>query len=43
MQAIMKQIIDEAMKVLNSYHNGFSGCTGNLQDSLDVAMDIMRK
>lgn len=39
----MKQTIDEAMKVLNSYHNGFSGYASNIQDSIDVAIDIMHK
>ena len=35
--------IDEHIEVLKSYHHGFTGCAGNFQDSIDVAVDIMRK
>ena len=35
--------IDEHIEVLKSYHNGFTGWAGNLQDSIDVAVNIMRK
>jgi len=39
----MGMTIDEHIEVLKSYHNGFTGYAGNLQDSIDVAVDIMRK
>ena len=39
----MGMTIDEHIEVLKSYHNGFTGWAGNLQDSIDVAVDIMRK
>ena len=35
--------VDEHIKILKSYHNGFTGQAGNLQDSIDVAVDIMNK
>ena len=35
--------IENHIEVLKSYHNGFTGCVGNLQDSIDVAVDIMEK
>ena len=35
--------IDDHIKVLKSYYHGFTGCAGNLQDSIDVAVDIMHK
>ena len=39
----MKITIDEHIEVLKSYHHGFTGYAGNLQDSIDVAIDTMRK
>ena len=39
----MEMTIDEHIEVLKSYHYGFTGCAGNLQDSIDVAVDSMRK
>jgi len=39
----MGMTIDAHIEVLKSYHNGFTGYAGNLQDSIDVAVDIMRK
>ena len=39
----MKITIDEHIEVLKSYHHGFTGCASNLQDSIDVAVDIMCK
>jgi hypothetical protein len=39
----MGMTIDDHIEVLKSYHHGFTGCAGNLQDSIDVAVDIMRK
>lgn len=39
----MGMTIDEHIEVLKSYHHGFTGCAGNLQDSIDVAVDIMSK
>lgn len=39
----MGMTIDNHIEVLKSYHHGFTGCAGNLQDSIDVAVDIMRK
>lgn len=35
--------IDNHIKILKSYHNGFSGWVSNIQDSIDVAVDIMHK
>jgi hypothetical protein len=39
----MGMTIDDHIEVLKSYHHGFTGCAGNLQDSIDVAVDIMHK
>ena len=39
----MRMTIEEHIEVLNSYNHGFTGCAGNLQDSIDVAIDIMHK
>lgn len=39
----MKMLIDNHIEILKSYHNGFTGCVGNLQESIDVAVDIMNK
>ena len=39
----MGMSIDKHIEVLKSYHHGFTGCAGNLQDSIDVAIDIMQK
>ena len=39
----MAMTIDGHIEVLKSYHHGFTGCAGNLQDSIDVAVDIMQK
>lgn len=39
----MEVTIDNHIEVLKSYHHGFTGCAGNLQDSIDVAVDIMHK
>jgi hypothetical protein len=39
----MGMTVDDHIEVLKSYHHGFTGCAGNLQDSIDVAVDIMRK
>lgn len=39
----MGMTIEEHIEVLKSYHHGFTGCAGNLQDSIDVAVDIMSK
>lgn len=39
----MGMTIDDHIKRLKSYHNGFTGQAGNLQESIDVAVDIMRK
>jgi hypothetical protein len=35
--------IEDHIEVLKSYHHGFTGCAGNLQDSINVAVDIMCK
>ena len=39
----MGMSIDEHIEVLKSYNHGFTAQAGNLQDSIDVAVDIMRK
>ena len=39
----MGKLIDNHIKILKSYHNGFSGWVSNIQDSIDVAVDIMHK
>lgn len=39
----MGMSIDKHIEVLNSYNHGFTGYAGNLQDSIDVAMNTMRK
>ena len=39
----MGMSIDNHIEVLKSYHNGFTGWASNIQDSIDVALDIMRK
>ena len=39
----MEKSIDNHIEILKSYHHGFTGCAGNLQDSIDVAVDIMNK
>ena len=39
----MGMTVDGHIEVLKSYHHGFTGCAGNLQDSIDVAIDTMRK
>jgi len=39
----MGMTIDEHIEVLKSYHNGFTGYAGNLQDSIDVAIATMQK
>lgn len=39
----MGMTVDEHIKILKSYHNGFTGYVSNLQDSIDVAVDIMGK
>ena len=39
----MGMTIDDHIEVLKSYSHGFTGYAGNLQDSIDVAMDTMRK
>lgn len=39
----MGKLIDDHIKVLKSYYNGFSGWVSDIQDSIDVAVDIMRK
>jgi O6-methylguanine-DNA--protein-cysteine methyltransferase len=39
----MEMSIDDHIEVLKSYHHGFTGYAGNLQDSIDVAIDTMRK
>lgn len=39
----MGMTIDNHIEVLKSYHNGFTGYVDNLQDSIDVAIETMRK
>jgi hypothetical protein len=39
----MGKMINNHIKILKSYHNGFTGYVSNIQDSIDVAVDIMRK
>lgn len=39
----MGMTIDDHVEVLKSYNHGFTGYAGNLQDSIDVAIEIMRK
>ena len=39
----MEMTIDNHIEVLKSYNHGFTGYAGNLQDSIDVAVNIMRK
>ena len=35
--------IDDHIKILKSYYNGFTGQASNLQESINVAVDIMSK
>lgn len=39
----MEMTIEKHIEVLSSYNHGFTGYAGNLQDSIDVAIDTMRK
>ena len=39
----MGMTIDDHIEALKSYNHGFTGYAGNLQDSIDIAIDIMRK
>lgn len=39
----MEMTIEKHIEVLSSYNYGFTGYAGNLQDSIDVAIDTMRK
>ena len=39
----MGMAVDNHIEILKSYHNGFTGYVANLQDSIDVAVDIMCK
>ena len=39
----MEMTTEEHIEVLNSYNHGFTGYAGNLQDSIYVAVDTMRK
>lgn len=39
----MEMTIEKHIEVLSSYNHGFTGYAGNLQDSIDVAIDIMCK
>lgn len=39
----MGMTIEDHIEVLKSYNHGFTGCAGNLQDSIDAAIDTMRK
>lgn len=39
----MGMSIENHIEVLKSYHNGFTGCAGNLQESIDVAIETMHK
>ena len=39
----MGMTIDDHIEVLKSYNHGFTAQAGNLQDSIDVSVDIMRK
>ena len=39
----MGMSINDHIEVLKSYNHGFTAQAGNLQDSIDVALDIMRK
>lgn len=39
----MEMLIDKHIEILKSYYNGFTGQAGNLQESIDVAVCIMRK
>ena len=39
----MGMTIDEHIEVLKSYHHGFTGYAGDLQNSINVAIDTMRK
>lgn len=39
----MGMTINDHIEVLKSYHNGFTGYVGNLQDSIDFAIDTVCK
>lgn len=39
----MGMTIDDHIEVLKSYNHGFTAQAGNLQDSIDVAVDTMCK
>ena len=39
----MGMTIDDHIEVLKSYNHGFTGYAGNLQDSVDFAIDTMHK
>lgn len=39
----MGMTIDDHIKILKSYYNGFSGWASNFQESIDVALNIMHK
>ena len=39
----MGMTIDNHIEVLKSYQKGFTGWASNIQDSIDVAIDTMRK
>ena len=39
----MGMSINDHIEVLKSYNHGFTAQAGNLQDSIDVALDIMHK
>lgn len=42
-RSVKRMTIDDHIEVLKSYNHGFTAQAGNLQDSIDVAVDIMRK
>lgn len=39
----MEITVNEALTQLKSYNNGFTGYVSNMQDSIDVAIETMRK
>ena len=39
----MGKSIDDHIEVLKSYNHGFTGYAGNLQNSINVAIETMRK
>lgn len=39
----MEITVNETLTQLKSYNNGFTGYVSNMQDSIDVAIETMRK